>query len=180
MPTNVRILLPLMVAMTSPGATRTPDGSMIVILLPLPFAIDDGEGKSQLAGGQDNREWQRMRRSAREGGKRTCREGGIPRIWTPSMELHSRARKGIPLPTTATSAIASTATAGAAHCRDRRRGGGRLTVICSTPKAMQCRRSVLPPLSSPPHNSSHRGISTKSPNLQPKKIFALWKGFPPI
>ena len=35
---------------------------MIVILVPLPFAIDDGEGKSQLAGGQDDREWQRMRR----------------------------------------------------------------------------------------------------------------------
>jgi len=29
-------------------------------------------------------------------------------------------------------------------------------------------------------NSSQVGISTKSPNLQPKKIFALWKGFPPI
>ena len=37
--------------------------------------------------------------------------------------------------------------------------------------------SVLLPC---PHNSSQVGISTKSPNLQPKKISALWKGFPPI
>ena len=42
----------------------------------------------------------------------------------------------------------------------------------------QCHRSVLTPLLFPPQKILLVGISTKSPILQRKQIFYLWKGFP--
>ncbi len=98
-----------------------------------------------------------------------------------SMGLRSRQGRGPPRPPRPRPPSRPPRRPGPPPPRPRR---GRVTgiVIYLTLKRgrKQCRRSVLPPLSSPPHNSSQVGISTKSPNLQPKKIFALWKGFPPI
>ena len=133
-----------------------------------------GPSDSRRRGGHSGR----RSRSAREGGNRR-REGGIPRIGR-EHGITLAARKGTAPPTTATSAITSAATAGATTSATATREGDGHCYLLDTEEAMPRRRSVLPPLSSPPHNSSHRGISMKSPNLQPKKIFALWKGFPPI
>ncbi len=122
-----------------------------------------GPGDSRRRGGHSGRRSQ----SEREGGNRR-REGGIPRIrrehWITLV-----ARKGTAPPTMATSAITSTATAGATtaatatregdgHCYllDAEAGEEAVPQICASSRGVEC---------------SLVGISTKSPNLQPKKIF---------
>jgi hypothetical protein len=96
------------------------------------------------------------------------REGGIPRIGL-EHGIMLATRKGTAPSTTATSAITSTATARATTAATMtREGDGHCYLLDSS-------RSVLPPLSSPPKTLLVE-ISTKSPNLQPKNIFAPLEG----
>ena len=84
------------------------------------------------------------------------------------------ARKGTAPPTTVKSAIRSTAMAGAITAPTATREGDGHCYLLDT-KAMQCRRSVLPPLLSPPQNSSRRN-QYKITKSTAKKIFDPLEG----
>ncbi len=115
-----------------------------------------GPSDSRRRGGHSGR-WSG---SAREGGNRR-HEGGTPRIGG-KQRITLAARKGTTLPTTATSTIMSAPAAGATTAATATKEGNGHCYL------LDCRRSVLPPLSSLP-KTLLVGISTKSPNLQQKK-----------
>ena len=106
----------------------------------------------------------------REEGNRRCK-GGIPQIER-EHRITLAARKGTAPPTTVTSAIRSAATAGATTTTTATREGDEHHYLLDTEAGGG---GAMPPLVSPP-KTLLVGISTKSPNLQSKKIFASLEG----